>query len=63
MGRIITRTSEVYASDPVRVLRPNQVWEDRGGYYHALEPTRDRLRGQIVHKDSFGRRIVIEGVR
>ena len=47
-------------NDKVITLRPCQVWDEaRGCFYVGLEATKERHRGQVVHKDKFGRRIVI----
>jgi hypothetical protein len=48
--------------DKVLVLRPNQVWDStRKGvcFFVGLEATKGRHRGQLVHTDKTGRRIVI----
>ena len=48
-------------NDKVIVLHPEQVWDPaKGSFYVGLEATKERYKGQVVHKDKFGRRIVIE---
>jgi hypothetical protein len=47
-------------NDKVITLTPNQVWDPgKGCFYVGLEATKERHRGQLVHKDKLGRRIVI----
>jgi len=48
-------------NDKVIVLRPEQVWDfgTGGCFFVGLDATKERHHGQVVHKDKFGRRIVI----
>lgn len=47
-------------NDNLIVLRPHQVSDPaKGSFFVGLGPTKERHRGHVVHKDKFGRRIVI----
>lgn len=47
-------------NEKVITLRPEQVWDPgKGCFFIGLEATKERHRGQVVHKDKCGRRIVI----
>jgi hypothetical protein len=58
-GCVKPRTSDVAAMSPVRVLRPCQVWDERGCFYTHLQTTKSRHQGRPVYKDGFGQRLVI----
>lgn len=47
-------------NEKVITLRPCQVWDiGKGCFFVGLEATKERHRGNVVHKDKLGRRIVI----
>lgn len=47
------RRSECKSNDPLKV-----VDIDQQQYHVHLEPTKDRYKGQVVHKDGFGQKVV-----
>lgn len=53
------RKSEAHATNPVRVLRHCQVFDERGCFYTHLETTKSRHQGRPIYKDGFGQRLVI----
>lgn len=47
-------------NNKVLVLKPWQVWDPaKGCFFVDLDATKERHRGNIVHTDKTGRRIVI----
>lgn len=46
------RRSDVKSADPMKV-----VDIDQQQYYVHLEPTKERFKGQVVHKDGFGQKV------
>lgn len=47
------KRSEVAANEPLKVVPANQAQ-----FFVGLEPTKGRFRGQVIHKDGFGQKVV-----